>query len=213
MAAVQAQMADFSRESDDRGARHPNAAISVLLEEYRALYDLVRFRLEAMDRRLPLTAGAIGAVLAGVPTMPPVSGFVVLLILPPSVAWLVATVASHARAKEDHLRRIAEIELSVNEIAGRELLVFQSRHPGRGRYVSGRSGRTTLLAAASGALAVLGGSGLLFHTRHPPTLSLYAYFGYLILAATAVVGSLLRLRRYRYVKPPPRVQLVLPGKN
>jgi hypothetical protein len=195
------------------GRLERDGTIRVLLEEYRALYGLLRFRLEALDRRLPLAAGTIGVVVAGIPSMPPESGFVMLLILPPTVAWLVATMASHARAKEDHLRRIAEIELSVNEIAGRELLVFQSRHPGRGRFVSGRSGRTTLLAAASGTLAVLGGSGLLFHARHPPTLSLYAYFGYLILAAAAVVGSLLRLRRYRYVKPPSRVQLVLPGKN
>ena len=97
-------------------------------------------------------------MLAGIPAMEPVSAFVTLLILPASVAWLVATAASHACSKEAHLRRIAEIELSVNEIAGRELLAFQSRHPGRGRAVSGRSGQTTLLAPASGALAVLGGS-------------------------------------------------------
>ena len=37
--------------------------IQVLLEEYRALYALLTFRLTAMDRRLPAIGGALAAAL------------------------------------------------------------------------------------------------------------------------------------------------------
>lgn len=206
---VQAQMSEIFRDSSNREIG-PETASQIALAEYRALYDLLRLRLNAMDRRVPFAAGTLGAALAGIPSMPPMPSVVMLILLPASLAWLVATATGHARSKEDHLRRIAEIELAVNELAGRELLAFQSRHPSQGRFVSGRSGRISVLATATGALAALGCCGAFYEATQPPPVSLLAYFVYLVLIAAGVAYSLIRLRRYRYRKAPAPVRLVLP---
>jgi hypothetical protein len=44
--------------------------IQILLEEYRALYRLLTFRLTAMDRRLPAIGGTLGALLGSTTAMP-----------------------------------------------------------------------------------------------------------------------------------------------
>ncbi len=196
-------------QQSQRGLRS-ETRVPILLAEYRALYDLLRLRLDAMDRRVPLAAGTLGAVLAGIPTMPPTSQVVMLVLHPASVAWLVASAAGHARSKEDHLRRIAEIEVAINEFVGAELVAFQSRHPGRGRFVSGRSGRISVLATATGSLAALLCCGAFFEATHPPPVSLMAYWAYLSGIAFGIAATLLRLRHYRYVKAPPASRLILP---
>lgn len=202
----------MSRIFEDSPTRAFGADLTLraLLAEYDALYGLLRFRLEAMDRRLPVAAAAIGAALAGIPTMQPASRVVILLLLPPGLAWLVGTATGHARSKEDHLRRIAEIEETVNEIAGRELLQFQSTHPSRGKFVSGRSGQISVLATASGALAALVACGVFYWTANPIPPTITVYFAYLTAVATSILRSLLRLGRYRYTKSPPRPRLVGP---
>ena len=186
-----------------------NGAIRVLLEEYRALYRLLQFRMETIDQRMPLVAGGLGGLLLGIPALPTISARVALVILPATVTWAVVAAFSHARAKEDHLRRIAEIEVEVNELAGRQLLVFQSRHPGQGRYVGGRSGRTATLAITTGAFCVLAACGVFFAGSQPSARILGAFVAYVGVSAGTIAADLLRLRRYRYEKPPPR--LILPA--
>ncbi|MBU0637772.1 MAG: hypothetical protein KKB50_02830 [Planctomycetes bacterium] len=188
-----------------------DGAIRVLLEEYHALYGLLRFRMETIDRRMPLVAGGLGGLLLGIPALPTISARVALMVLPATVTWAVVATFSHTRAKEDHLRRIAEIEVEVNELAGRQLLVFQSRHPGQGRYVGGRSGRTAALAIATGAFSVLAACGVFFAGSQSSTRILGAYVAYVGVSAGTIAANLLRLRRYRYEKPPPRV--ILPSGN
>jgi len=81
------------------------------------MYSLLLFRLVAMDRRLPIAGGGIVVALAGSAAMPDELRLATLVVLPASLAWLVWTTANHARSKEDHLRRIDEIEPEVNKLA------------------------------------------------------------------------------------------------
>jgi hypothetical protein len=178
--------------------------VDILIEEYRALYGLLLFRLTAMDRRLPVAGGTLGVLLGSVTVMPPDTKLIFLLGLPAALAWLLRTTANHARAKEDHLRRIDEIERQVNQIAGEELLVFQSRHPNRHRTVSGRTGVGTILAAFSVCLTMLAGCGYLFHplARQDP-ITAAAYYSYLACVGAYQALTVAKLRRYRYRRPPP----------
>ena len=106
--------------------------IDILLEEYRALNALLVFRLSAMDRRLPVAGGIIAVLLGTLGALPWEMQWMLLLGLPIALVWLMRTMLGHARAKEDHLRRIDEIEHHINDLAGVELIVFQSRQgPGR----------------------------------------------------------------------------------
>ncbi|MBK8916288.1 MAG: hypothetical protein IPM64_17120 [Phycisphaerales bacterium] len=178
--------------------------INVLVEEYRALYGLLSFRLAAVDQRVPLVAGALMAVVSSVASLPAESQPAVLLAIPVANSWLLRMTVVHARAKEDVLRRIDEIERHVNQLAAEELLTFQSRHPNRQAAVSGRTG----MGAVSSVLAMCF-AGLLaclaFVVNRPATPSafLLAYLGYTAVGMLDLVHVVLRLRGYRYAKGPP----------
>ena len=176
--------------------------IQVLLEEYRALYHLLEFRLAAMDRRLPVATGTLGAILAAVASMPPNTQAVFLIGLPAAFAWLLTTTVAHARAKEDHLRRIDELERSVNQLVGEELLVFQSRHPNRKR-AAGRTGQGTILALLTACETMLWGCAYFFQAYGRPATIETAYFGYVACIATYLFAPVVALRHYSYRKPPP----------
>lgn len=201
-------------ENDYRGARGPtwpehgrlseSERVRVLIEEYRALYSLLSFRVAAVDRRLPVAGATLGAALGSFSAMPLATKFVLLLFMPAALTWLTRTTVNHARSKEDVLRRIDEIERQVNQIAGEELLLFQSRHPNRGWPVSGRSGWSTVFAVLSFGLAGLACCGFLFRfgDAMPPQVW-PAYASLLILSAIDLLLTVARLRRYRYNKAPP----------
>lgn len=177
--------------------------IGVLTEEYRALYGLLSFRLAAVDRRLPVAGGALGAVLGGFTALPADSKLVVLLAMPPALTWLMRTTISHSRSKEDVLRRIDEIERQVNQIAGEELLAFQSRHPNRGQKVSGRSGSGIVFAVLAFCFTALASCAYLVGPMVGLSANLLTTYWVLLLATgTDIASSVVRLRRYRYHKPP-----------
>lgn len=177
--------------------------IHVLTEEYRALYGLLSFRLAAVDRRLPVAAGTLGAVLGGFTALPADSKLVVLLAMPPALIWLLRTTTSHSRSKEDVLRRIDEIERQVNQIAGEELLAFQSRHPNRGKVVAGRSGSGIVFAVLAFCLTALASCAFLAGPLAGLSAQLLtAYWVFLLATGADIARSVLRLRRYRYHKPP-----------
>ena len=100
----------------------------------------------ALDRRVPVAGVTLAGSLAGLVALPKLAQTLVLVGLPVALIWLVRTTISHARSFEDLLRRIESIEREVNGLAGRDLLLFQSRHPRRGRTVGGRTGSETVLA-------------------------------------------------------------------
>ncbi len=180
------------------------ARIQVLLEEYRALYGLLTFRLGAMDRRLPVAGGTLGALLGATTAMPADTKLAFLLGLPVALLWLLLSTVQHARAKEDHLRRIDEIERLVNRLAGEELLVFQSRHPNKRRMPAGRSGFGTVLSVLSTCWMMLAACCFLVST--PPRLlqlgGTLAYCLYIAGFAGVMLHVVIRLRQYRYRRPP-----------
>ena len=180
--------------------------ILVLLEEFRALYSLLSFRLSAVDSRLPFAGGALGAVLGSFRALPPDTKLVVLLMMPPALTWLMRSTVNHSRSKEDVLRRIDEIERQVNQISGEELLAFQSRHPGRRKAVSGRSGSSTVFAVLACCLAGLASCAFLLSTTDVHFASAriwWSYWSLLALSALDLLHSVFRLRHYRYQKAPP----------
>lgn len=175
--------------------------VHVLIEEYRALYGLLSFRLAAVDQRLPIVGGALTAVLGSVSALPDDSQLGVLLAMPVALAWLLRMTVYHARSKEDVLRRIDEVERQVNQIAGEELLAFQSRHPSRQRTISGRTGMGTVSSVLSFCLAGLLGCVALMVSQQPADARLLAgYVAYVAVAALDFLHLVLRLRRYRYAK-------------
>jgi hypothetical protein len=172
--------------------------VTVLLAEYRAVYDLALFRLASLDRRVPLTGSALAASLGAVLVLPPQAQLFVLIALPLALVWLLRTTANHARSFEDALRRIEEIEKKVNALSGDELIRFQSRHPSRGKATGGRTSRETIAAVliASGLL-LLGCAwmALTIPLDPPVPVLILCYCGYVGLYLLAVAA---RLRCYRY---------------
>ena len=174
--------------------------IEVLLEEYRALYGLLQFRLSAMDRRLPTAGGALWAALSSTPAMPSDTRQLFLIGLPAALVWLVLSTVQHARSKEDHLRRIDEIERMVNSLAGEELLVFQSRHPNRAELPGGRTALNATVGVLVACMIML--VACVHLGLHPHgALSFRGqslYQVYVVACGVAMIHGVLRLRRYRY---------------
>jgi hypothetical protein len=159
---------------------------------------LLHFRLLAIDRRLPLAGSLLTGSLAAVPTLPSAAASVILWAVPAGAVWLLANAVAHARSKEDHLHRIAELEEMVNRLAGQPLMQFQSRHPSRGRFVAGRSGQSSLAGVAAAATAWL--VGATYMAGESATLmpaARYGFAAYVISAGVMQVLVLHRLMRYR----------------
>lgn len=177
--------------------------IQVLLEEYRAMYGLLMFRLDVIDRRVPAVGGTLAAILASATAMPVDTRIAFLLGLPLAAIGLIQSVCQHAQSKEDHLRRIDEIERLVNALAGEVLLVFQSQHPNRRRQPGGRSGFGTVFNVLTAVLIMLSACGVLAGTtdliRESACLS--SYYGYLITLTAVALGIVGRFRSYRYERP------------
>ncbi|MBX3394303.1 MAG: hypothetical protein KF841_02945 [Phycisphaerae bacterium] len=156
-----------------------------------------------MDQRVPAAGGLLGVVLGSVPVVPKETQLLFLAGAPACLAWIAATTFGHARSKEDHLRRIDEIERHVNQIAGEELLVFQSQHPNRQAVTAGRTGAAAIMAVASACLIAFAACAFLFQTQTnvPPPLAM-AYNGYVLVSAGYVAVAFRSLRRYRYRRSP-----------
>ncbi len=177
----------------------PQARIQVLLEEYRALYSLAKFRVVALDRRVPLASTTLSLSLGGAFVAPVAIQAVVLMGLPIAVLWLVRTTINHSRSFEDALRRIEQIELHVNAIAGETLLAFQSSHPSRGESVGGRTGRESVLAVALASTGSLVACLALAALLAQQDTALRLFYLLLPVSTSALIArELHRLDRYRY---------------
>src|ERR1043165_4407131 len=121
----------------------PKEKVEVLFQEYPALYRLAEFRLNSLDRRALAAWAALTAFLTTFTALNSDAQSALLLGAPMALLWLLRTTINHARSFEDALRRLDEIECTVNGLAGEELLAFQSRHPSRGGAVGGRTGTET----------------------------------------------------------------------
>ncbi len=172
--------------------------IQILTEEYRSLYALLTFRLGVIDQRLPLAAGALAALLVTSSSLPECQRQLLLWVVPASCVWLHRLVLLHIQSKEDVLRRIGEIERQVNDLAGDELMVFQSRHPNQGHAVGGRSGFGSVLAIMILCLFAIVVSAAVMACEFGSNRIAAAYSLYGIAATAELIRSTRRLRRYRY---------------
>lgn len=173
--------------------------LPALLEEYRALYDLAVFRMSALDRRAPVTAGLFGVAIASIQAMPVPSQLFVFVATPLALVWLMRTTVNHARSFEDVTRRIETIEGEVNRRVGKPLIGFQSTHPSRGVYVGGRTGRESTLAVFGSTILLVAGIGYQFFvTTHVQAFIDAIYAGLLIFVLTASIREYWKLSRYRY---------------
>jgi len=173
--------------------------LPALLEEYRALYELAVFRMSALDRRAPVTAGLFGVAIASIQAMPVSSQLFVFIATPLALVWLMRTTVNHARSFEDVIRRIEMIEGEVNRRVGKPLIGFQSTHPSRGVYVGGRTGRESVLAVFGSTVLLVAGVGYQFFvTTNSGGLTDPAYAALLILVIAASTREHWKLARYRY---------------
>jgi hypothetical protein len=174
--------------------------IDILMEEYRVLYTLVTFRMTSLDRRVPIATAALATFLGSIAAVPPASQAIFLIGLPLAQIWFVRTTINHARSFEDALRRIDEIERRVNELAGEELLVFQSRHPSKEKATGGRTGVETVRTVYTTSILMLGACAYLAGITFTEPMVCGAYAASCAAIALYLTVLVLRLRRYRYLK-------------
>jgi hypothetical protein len=195
--------------SDDRkGARTAREMstpeqVAVLLEEFRALYSLVTYRMSSLDRRITMAWAGLAGLVASFIAADAIGRYVVLAGLPLALVWFLRTTVNHARSFEDVLRRIEEIERAVNGMAGVELLAFQSRHPSRLIAVGGRTGTETVHTVYMTCLTMLvGGALLLAFATDASEIPITLYSVYVVGVCVAMFRSVRMLQRYRYAKRP-----------
>ena len=165
------------------------------------MYSLATLRIGSLDRRSSVTVAVLATFLASFASVGTDSQLVLLLGAPLAFIWLVRTTITHAKSFEDALRRIDEIERTVNDLAGENLLLFQSSHPSRGSAVGGRTGADTVYAVIVMSLLVLAAAGFLFSrevSQDPVYLGSFA--AYAATGSLYIVHCGINYRRYRYLK-------------
>lgn len=169
------------------------------MEEYRALYGLVPLRLHSLERRVPVAGATLAAFLGSITVLPAEAQLIFLIGVPLVLVWFLRTTMIHARSFEDLIRRIESIESRANDLAGDDLLSFQSSHPSRGRAVGGRTGNETVASVLVGVAVMLGACLFLAHRVGPgvPSFSL-VYPLYIAIVAGSLIVLGLSQRRYRY---------------
>jgi hypothetical protein len=171
--------------------------VAAMLEEYRALYSLLVFRLGALEQRLATALAAFVAALGAATVMPAPARLLVFVGLPLGLGWYVRSTVGHARAKQDVKLRIAEIEESVNALIGADAITFQSRHPSRGTVAAGRTGRELVMSVYLGSLALLAAGVRLFPLAEPTARAAFLYTVYSASCGLWMSLEVLRLARYR----------------
>ena len=169
--------------------------LDALFEEYRSLSALLVFRLNALERRIPLIGASLSGVLVSLFALPAEGRVFLLFAVPVALIWFLRTTVTHARALEDLLRRIDAIERSVNERIGERVMRFQSSHPSRKRFVGGRTSRESIAAVAVWCVVLLAACGALSGFRGQ---SLWAFGSYLITVFSYGVHLVIEHGGYRY---------------
>lgn len=173
--------------------------VQIALEEYRQIHALVLYRLQVLDQRIPLTTAALTAALGSVVVMPELLQFGLLVGVPLAATAVCLSTFNHARSLQDAISRIADIESSVNRLMGREVLAFQSTHPGR-NSVGARTGRLTSDLVLAACLILFACSFFLAASIFDwPSDTQLAHLLLLFLLATKLLYDRLRLKTYRYL--------------
>lgn len=175
------------------------AKLSAFLEEYKALYRLAEFRMNAMDRRVAVTGGTLASFVAVVAAVPRESQLLVLVGIPLMLVWFMRATVNHARSFEDILRRIEEIEGEVNALVDAKAMTFQSRHPSGHREVGGRTGRESVRSVLVTVLLLLAACGYQFDVLLGNSTTAFGlYVIYLAVVGMVVTVERIRLSQYAY---------------
>lgn len=174
-----------------------DAQLRALMEEYRCLYGLALFRLEALDRRVPIAGATLAAFIGSVTALPLPSRELVFIGVPVATVWLLRVTINHARSFEDALRRIETVERRANAALGADVLGFQSQHPSRRRAVGGRTGRETVDAVLAAGVLMIAGCAYLFAADHGTRVA-QTFAVYAGAVALHLVWLTSRLMKYRY---------------
>ena len=175
-------------------------AVAAQMEEYKALYSLVVYRMTSLEQRLPLAGALIAAALSSVPSLPKATQTLALLGLPVVLFLILQSTVNHARSFEDVLRRIEDIEKDVNKIAKRTLLSFQSRHPSRHRAVGGRTGTLSVRWILITNLLLYGMALGLFWGLILPMRFFLGYSAFIAGMSVLSLAEVYMLSKYRYRK-------------
>jgi len=179
----------------DRSSETADQLNSAVLEEYRALYGLLTFRLQAVERRVPLIGASLAGLVSALHALDGPDRMFLLWAVPIALIWFLRTTINHARSLEDLLRRIEEIEHSVNRRLGEKALCFQSSHPSRTLFVGGRTSNESVLAVLLWSFLLLGGLAYINSMQTPER---WVFDGYLIAVSFALIGFTRRYARYAY---------------
>lgn len=173
-------------------------ALTARLAEFGQLYELVRYRQQVLDQRIPLAATALTATLGSVIVVP-ANLQPAMLIAIPVAAWLLfRSTVNHARSLEDALAALANIERIVNESFAAPILTFQSTHPSA-RRVGGRTGEETVSNLLIASLLLITGCAWLASMMHNAwAVGLVAFASFLVLIATDIGRHWISFKRYCY---------------
>lgn len=172
--------------------------LALLIEEYKALYTLVVYRMTSLEQRVAVVTAILAATVTASASLQTNFQLPVLIGLPVVLLFLFESTINHARSFEDILRRIDEIERAVNSIAQEVLLAFQSQHPSKGKAVGGRIGSLSVRYVLIIATMLLLGGSLAFRGL---ALSLWveaAYSGICIVILIYMAFLYRKYLRYRY---------------
>lgn len=182
----QANARDFLMVWETRGPVWPpeEPPDDPLVEEYRAMYALLLFRLQAMDSRLPLATAGLGGYLTAIATLDGGASLAFHLAAPLTLLWFTTSTAGHARSKADVLGRLREIEDALNRRANASLARFQSCQYMRYGSAIGRTGTSAMISVFGGAAVCLASSTLLVDLTSPLKLLYLLYAGMM----TVIIG-------------------------
>jgi len=173
--------------------------IDILLSEYESLYSLYSIRVSAIEKRIPIAAVILVSFLSSITLIPEQSKVIFLCGIPLSLIYLIRTTVFHIYSFEDLLRRVDEIECKVNQIAGEELIIFESQHPSKGLTVGGRTGRESVNAILLLSIGVLFSCGYLFSELKYCNSIKYIYYISLTVETAYLIIFVVKSKKYKYV--------------
>ena len=171
--------------------------VSVILEEYRALYSLLTYRFSSIEKRVATAGILMSAVLGLLPTLPNESKIVFLFGAPLGLLYILRSTILHIRSLEDYFRLIEEAETRINKIAKKSLLRFQSGHPSK-KTPGGRGSQELLSFILLMSIGILIACGYLFFHQIDTDWQRIIYMTFITCIGIYLVWTRIEFFEYRY---------------
>jgi len=181
--------------------------LNILITEYNSLYSLYTFRIQAIEKRLPMAAVILSAFLGVLTTLPSDVRIVFYIGIPISLIYVLRTASIHVRSFEDSLRRIDEIENQINNLVGENLIRFQSNHPSKVKTVGGRTSRELILSIMAMTVLVIFACIYLYALEDYDRNTNILYVTLLIVIMIFQLQSARQLFQYKYIPEHPHGSL------